>query len=138
MRSLTLSKWKMYCLSSDYFTDMVRAFLIVPVNIGLLETLQATSEEGVYNSDRVDTWDSDDNLETNYTIEDFYQLVYDMEWNYNTLAAFSAAITIEGEGDDGTDLRDTVGFALSSGSGVGASAMLYSTSINIIDRVYDV
>ena len=139
MRSLTLSKWKMYCLSSDYFTDMVRAFLIVPVNIGLLETLQATSEEGVYNSDRVDTWDSDDNLETNYTIEDFYQLVTDKEWNYNTLAAFADAITVDGEGGDDTiDLRDTVGFALGSASGLPASGMLYTTSITIIEREYDV
>ena len=139
MRSLTLSKWKMYCLSSDYFIDMVRAFLIVPVNIGLLETLEADMEnEGLYNSDRVETWDEDGNLETNYTIEDFYQLVYDKQWNYNTLAAFSAAITIEGEGDYGTDLRDTVGFALSSSAGMGASAMLYSTSITIINKEYDV
>ena len=139
MRSLTLSKWKMYCLSSDYFTDMVRAFLIVPVNIGLLETLQSTSEEGLYNSDRVDTWGEDGNLETNYTIEDFYQLVSDKEWNYNTLAAFADAITVDGEGGDDTiDLRDTVGFAIGSGSGLPASGMLYTTSITIIDREYDV
>ena len=138
MRSLTLSKWKMYCLSSDYFTDMVRAFLIVPVNIGLLETLEATSDEGLYNSDRVDTWGEDGNLETNYTIEDFYQLVTDNQWNYDTLADFSAAVAIEGEGDDGTDLRDTVGFALGSASGLPASGMLYTTSITIIDREYDI
>ena len=139
MRSLTLSKWKMYCLSSDYFTDMVRAFLIVPVNIGLLETLQADMEnEGLYNSNRAETFAEDGSEETNYTIEDFYQLVTDMEWNYDTLAAFSAAVTIEGEGDDGTDLRDTIGFALGSASGLPASGMLYTTSITIIDREYDV
>ena len=138
MRSLTLSKFKMYCLSSDYFTDMVRAFLIVPVNIGLLETLQSTSEEGLYNSDRVDTYGEDGTLETNYTIEDFYQLVTDMQWNYDTLAAFSEAITVDGEGgDEAIDLRDTVGFALGTGSGLPASGMLYTTSITIIDRVYD-
>ena len=138
MRSLTLSKFKMYCLSSDYFTDMVRAFLVVPVNIYLLETLNATSEPGLYNSDRVETLDSDGNVETNYTIEDFYQLVNDMEWNYNTLAAFSEAITLDGEGgDDGIDLNDTIGFALGSGSGLSAAGMLYTTSITIIDRVYD-
>ena len=140
MRSLTLSKWKMYCLSSDYFTDMVRAFLIVPVNIGLLETLQADMEnEGLYNSNRVETFGEDGAEETNYTIEDFYQLVTDNQWNYDTLAAFSAAITIEGEGGDDTiDLRDTVGFALGSASGLPASGMLYTTSITIIDREYDI
>ncbi len=139
MRSLTLSKFKMYCLSSDYFTDMVRAFLIVPVNIGLLETLSADMEnEGLYNSNRVETFAEDGTEETNYTIEDFYQLVTDNQWNYETLAAFSAAVTIEGEGDDGTDLRDTVGFALGSASGLPASGILYTTSITIINREYDV
>jgi len=139
MNSLTLSKDKMYCLASDYFTDIVRAFLVVPVNIGLLETLEADMEnEGLYNSDRVTTFNEYGHEETNYTIEDFYQLVYDKQWNYNTLADFAAAVAVEGEDEDGTDLCDTVGFALSSSTGMGASAMLYSTSITIIDREYDV
>ena len=144
MRSLTLSKFKMYCLSSDYFTDMVRAFLVVPVNIGLLETLQTsgsydkTTGKGDFLADRVTTWDADGNEETNYTIEDFYQLVNDMEWNYANVALFSEAIFSEGsEGDDTVDLHDTVGFALGTGSGLPASGMLYTTSITIIDRVYD-
>ena len=138
MRSLTLSKFKMYCLSSDYFTDMVRAFLVVPVNIGLLETLQTSTEEA-FLADRVTTYAADGSVETNYTIEDFYQLVNDMEWNYENLAKFSEAIFSEGsEGDESTDLRDTIGFALGTGSGLPASGMLYTTSITIIDRVYDV
>ena len=143
MRSLTLSKFKMYCLSSDYFTDMVRAFLVVPVNIGLLETLQTSGEyadgKGDFLADRVTTYAPDGSVEENYTIEDFYQLVNDMEWNYENLAKFSEAIFAEGsEGDENTDLRDTVGFALGTGSGLPASGMLYTTSITIIDRVYDV
>ena len=139
MRSLTLSKYKMYCLSSDYFTDMVRAFFVVPVNIGLLETLDTTDEAGKYNSDRVTTKDETGAVETNYTIEDFYQLVNDMDWTYDTLAAFSNAITEQGEGGDGSiDLRDTIGFALNSSSGLCASGILYTTSITIIDRQYDV
>ena len=135
MRSLTLSKFKMYCISSDYFTDMVRAFLVVPVNIGLLETLQtSTDADKTYLADR-----TPDNGKSNYTIEDFYQLVNDKEWNYSTLAGFSSAIFQEGsEGDEQADLRDTVGFALGTGSGLPASGMLYTTSITIIDRVYDV
>ena len=145
MRSLTLSKFKMYCLSSDYFTDMVRAFLVVPVNIGLLETLQtsgsynAETGKGDFLADRETTYAADGSVEQNYTIEDFYKLVNDMEWNYENLAKFSEAIFSEGsEGDDSVDLRDTVGFALGTGSGLPASGMLYTTSITIIDRVYDV
>ena len=140
MRSLTLSKFKMYCLSSDYFTDMVRAFLVVPVNIGLLETLKhsgtydAATGKGDFLADR-----NTDDGKDNYSIEDFYQLVNDMEWNYENLAKFSEAIFSDGaEGDESVDLRDTVGFALGTSSGLPASGMLYTTSVTIIDRVYDV
>ena len=139
MRSLTLSKHKMYCLASDYFIDMMRAALVIPVNIGLLETFMqdgsynAATGKGDFLADRV-TDDKD-----NYSIEDFYQLVYDHEWNYENLAKFSEAIFSEGaEGDDVVDLRDTIGFALSTDSGLGAAGMLYSSSVTIIDRVYDV
>ena len=140
MRSLTLSKFKMYCLSSDYFTDMVRAFLVVPVNIGLLETLKhsgtydAATGKGDFLADR-----NTDDGKDNYSIEDFYQLVNDMEWNYENLAKFSEAIFSDGaEGDESVDLRDTVGFALGTSSGLPASGMLYTTSVTIIDRVYDI
>ena len=144
MRSLTLSKFKMYCLSSDYFTDMVRAFLVVPVNIALIESLTATGEydyetgKGDFLADRVDDFNADGSTKENYTINDFYQLVNDMEWNYENLANFSSAIFREGsEGDSEQDLRDTIGFALGTGSGLPASGMLYTTSITIINRVYD-
>ena len=145
MRSLTLSKFKMYCLSSDYFTDMVRAFLVVPVNISLFETLQASGTynaetgKGDFLADRATTYDRYGNVETSYTIEDLYQLVYDMEWNYETLAQFSEAIFSDGEdGDEAVDLRDTVGFALGTSSGLGAVGLLYSSSVTIIDKFYDV
>ena len=39
MTTLSLSDEKMYVLASDYFIDCVRAFIIVPVHIGLLETV---------------------------------------------------------------------------------------------------
>ena len=137
MRSVTLSKQKMYCLSSDYFTDMVRAFFVVPVNIGLLETLESTEETGKYNTNRVHTYAASEE-EMNYTIEDFYQLVTDKEWTYSTLADFSGAIFEEGAGgNDKQDLNDTLGFALNSSSGLAASGVLYTTSIEIIHREYN-
>ena len=138
MKWLTLSKWKMYCLSSDYFTDMVRAFLVVPVNVGLLESLQTGDEE--WNKDRVTTLDGKNQVETNYTIEDFYALVDAHLWNYETLAKFSSAIADHEDGNtssEGYDIHDTIGFALGTGSGLSAAGMLYTTTITIIDRVYD-
>ena len=144
MRSLTLSKSKLYCLASDYFIDVVRGFMVVPVNIGLIETLGTSGEydystgKGNFLADRVDTYDTYGNPITNYTIEDFYQLIYDLEWNYENLANFSAAIFAEADGSStDQDLQDRVGFALGTTSGLGAAGMLYTTSVTVIDRYYD-
>ena len=129
MRSLTLSKYKMYCLSSDYFVDMVRAFFVVPVNIGMLEQyIVPTTAEGQYNTDR----DGDGK----YTIDDFYTLVWDMDWTYETLAAFSGAVAMEQDGREGTSVEDRIGFVLGTSSGLPASGMLYTTSITIVKRDY--
>ena len=135
MKSLTLSKFKMYCLSSDYFTDMVRAFFVVPVNLTLLNSIEVAEGgvQGQFNSDR----DGDGD----FNVDDFYQLVRDMEWNYDTLAQFCNAIYAD-EGDANAegalaDLSDRVGFAISSSSGLSSSGMLYTTSVIIIHRDWD-
>ena len=137
MRSLSLSKYKMYCLSSDYFTDMVRAFLVVPVNIGLLESIKlpaaGTDDGHQCNSDRAKA-NGQKGQDGKFTIEDFYQLVWDMEWTYETLAAYSKAIYKDtNSAIDGADIKDTLGFALATSSGLSASGMFYSTSITIIN-----
>jgi hypothetical protein len=136
MRSLTLSKFKMYCLSSDYFIDMVRAFFAIPVNVEMLETyITATSEEGKFNTDRTETWDDNGQVETAYTIEDLYELVYAGEWNYDALAKFSEAVT-GGTGDANSITAERLGFALGTDTGLPASGMLYTTPIVIVEREY--
>lgn len=139
MRSLTLSKYKMYCLASDYLIDLVRAEMVIPVNIALLESLLANTDPSVdrHRLDRVPTYDIDGTLLANYTIEDFYQLIYDGEWTYENLAKFSNDICHNRDDDEFLDLRDTVGFALPTGSGMPAYGLLYSTSLSIIEREYD-
>ena len=131
MKSLTLSKTKMYCLASDYFTDMVRAFFVVPVNINLINTIPVDlTTDNAYNSDR--TGDG------KFTIDDFYQLVLDGQWNYTTLAQFSDKITVDsGEDRATTNLDDQVGFAISSSSGLSASGLVYTTSVTVINRDWD-
>ena len=138
MRSLTLSKYKMYCLSSDYFTDMVRAFFVVPVNITMLESIAVSAEDGQFNSDRADASTGLAGKDGKFTIEDFYQLVEDGDWTYETLAAYSNAVYSDtNTAVDGKDLGDKLGFALATSSGLSASGMLYTTSIVIIDRKLD-
>ena len=138
MRSLTLSKYKMYCLSSDYFTDMVRAFFVVPVNITMLESIAVSAEDGQYNSDRADAATGAAGKDGQFTIEDFYQLVEDGDWTYETLAAYSNAVySNTNTAVDGEDIGDKLGFALATDSGLSASGMLYTTSIVIIERKLD-
>ena len=128
MKSLSLSKFKMYCLASDYFTDMVRAFFVVPVSATLMSSISPDlSTDDAFNSDR--TGDG------KFDIDDFYQLVKDGDWNYKTLADFATAVLAQGkEGNTNDDeLNDTLGFAITTG-GLPASGMLYTTSITIINR----
>ena len=128
MKSLSLSKTKMYCLSSDYFTDMVRAFFVVPVNIKLINSIEVDlTKDNAFNSDR--TGDG------KFTIDDFYALVNAGQWNYTTLAQFASAIAQDSGEDTSTEtLDDTVGFAISSSSGLSSSGMIYTTSVTIINR----
>ena len=132
MRSLSLSRNKQYCLSSDYFTDMVRAFFVVPVNVNLLESIPASTTEGVFNYD----YDGDGL----YELEDFYEYVYEGKWSYATLAEISASnffqeSGVDAESDDPNgDLHDRLIFAIGESSGLSSSGMLYTTSVTIIAR----
>ena len=128
MQSLTLSETKMYCLSSDYFTDMVRAFFVVPVSVTLMNSIEVnTTDPDAFNADRTG--------DQQFTIADFYKLVDAQKWNYETLAAFSQAITVDSGADTATkDLDDQLGFAISTSSGLSASGMMYTTPIEIIRR----
>ena len=132
MRSLSLSRNKQYCLSSDYFTDMVRAFFAVPVNIQLLQTFPLVDEYGKFNYDYV--------ADGEYTIEDFYQFVYTYQWSYATLAEISQVYNFHvSDGNSATDdpngdLDDRLIFAITESSGLSASGMLYTTSVTIIER----
>ena len=132
MRSLSLSRNKQYCLSSDYFTDMVRAFFVVPVNVTLLQTIAPSTEHGKFNYD----YDGDGL----YELEDFYEYVYEYKWTYNTLAEISAAgfydntDAMDVYGNPNGDLNDRLIFAITDASGLSASGMLYTTSVTIIKR----
>ncbi len=121
MRSTTLSRTQMYILASDYFTDMVRAFFIVPVNIALLESV-GENITGDLNGDG------------EFTLEDFYEDVKRNNWTYDLVAEYASAVSTMG----GTvqTLEDTIGFALEVG-GLSGSGILYSTPITIVGRTWD-
>ena len=124
MESTTLDKNKMYILASDYFIDLIRAFFVVPVNVKLLESVGMDI-----------TGDIDG--KAGFTIDDFYKEVYDRNWNYDLVEAYSAAVYEKGDQNTGTSasIHDTLGFAIGN-SGLHGSAMLYTQNIYIIeDRI---
>ncbi len=126
MTSLTLSQHKMYILASDYFTDMIRAFFIIPVSVKLIEDVGMEI-----------TGDRDGDGE--FTLDDFYEQVKAGEWTYDLLAQYSAKV-YKAAGDNSTGdcwLGDeVVGFAMSNG-GLACSGLLYTTSVTIIHKEWD-
>ena len=119
MGSLSLSKDKMYVLASDYFIDCIRAFFVVPVHVGLLESVGPD----VFGTET-------------FTINDFYELVWQKRWTYNMAAAFSTAVYKNtGTANSGEDLEDRLGYVTTSNHG--GSAFLYTTSIKIVNKDVD-
>ena len=124
MNSLSFSTRKMYVLASDYLTDVVRAFFIVPVNIAMLEGIDVTMVEQ-YNADG----------DGSFSINDFYNsVIWDYQWNYDALKVLSAAVHDQ-TGENININEDIYGFGLDASlSGLHGSGLLYGSGITIIDR----
>ena len=131
MESLSLSPKKMYCLASNYSTDLVRAFLVVPVNIEMMNSISEDKSTG----------NKDNN--PGFDFRDFYKLVWAGGWNYDVLAQYSAAVYENSNTDKNrdeetaagtTNLGDKIGFAAGCSSGLTASGLLYTTSVKIVTK----
>ena len=125
MTSLTLSQHKMYVLASDYFTDMIRAFFIIPVGVKLIESTGAAVTG-----------------KTNYSLDDFYKVVTDGNWTYETLAQYAGAAHVDDGNSDTADQwlgDEVVGFAMAGkpDAGVASSGLIYTTSVSIIDKKWN-
>ncbi len=125
MESTTLNKDKMYILASDYFTDLIRAFFVVPVNVKLLTQVgpEITGER---------------DGKAGFTIDDFYAQVMAKEWTYELAAQYSEKVYKKGDANtsSGESLHDTLGFAIHT-SGLPATAVVYTTKIDIIEEGRD-
>ena len=127
MKSLSLTPdTKLYCLGSNYCIDLVRAFLVIPVNVQVMNSIKDPSTKAGLAGDRDNDGDVD--------IADFYELVWANEWTYDVLAAYSNAVFVNSNADPNTDFADeVVGFILGLNSGMQGAAMLYTTSVSIIN-----
>ena len=115
---------KMYCLASNYCVDAVRAFLVVPVNVEMLEGISLEASTGDLTNDGT------------FDIEDFYTLVWNYDWTYDNLATLSKAVfRNDNAAIPGADIKDTLGFCAGKSSGLTASGIVYTTSVKIINKV---
>ena len=127
MDSLSLSNSKAYCLASDYCTDLVRSFLVIPVSVDLLSKVNVDGEKVV------------DLAGDGYDTTDFYTMVWNNEWTYDKIADISSLVWQDTYDDNDvsgaeTNIGDRIGFAAGVGSGLTASGFLYTTDVKIIDR----
>jgi len=126
MSSFTLSQDKAYVIASDYFIDIIRAMLVVPVNREMYDRLAPTMP-GLedYNEDGAKD------------IADFYEEIWLKKWTYERLAQYSAAVYLNTSGLATPNLRDTLGFVLAHDSGLSAAGMVYSTGANLIQKEWN-
>ncbi len=140
MKSLSLSDDKLYCLGSNYCTDLVRAFLVIPVNINLMNQIERNSlPSPEYYDDETGAMAGPITIGDDQTnIQHFYDIVWNNAWTYDILAAYSQAVYLDKNANNPTtgtsNLGDRLGFALGGTSGLPASGILYTTSVKIIEK----
>ena len=128
MKSLTLSNDKMYLLASNFCTDLIRAMVVIPLNVEMMSEIKPE-----------DTWTGDMTA-----VSDFYDLVwkntdinegYATGWTYEVLAHYSDKVYAD-INDNGSDsvLADKIGFAAGTTSGLVSSGFLYTSDVEIIKR----
>lgn len=117
---------KMYCLASNYCVDLVRAFLVVPVNVKMMNDIDLKNSTG------------DEDGDGDFDVEDFYKLVWDGRWTYDVLAQYCNAVFVDnGDVAGVSDINDTLGAAFGRQSGLTSAGFLYTSSAKIINRVVE-
>jgi hypothetical protein len=121
MSSLTLSSDKIYCIASDYFIDLIRAFFVIPVNRALYNSIAP---------EMIDDLDGSGTKDMN----DLFVEVENGDWTYDRMIAYCGKIFKPTSGLANANINDTLGFALSNSDGLPASGLLYTTDIEIIQK----
>lgn len=131
MQSLTMNQNKMYILASDYFTDAVRAFFIVPVNAGIMNEIGDAYKKANNVLPATGAFKDRDG-DGDFDIEDYVQLIWDREWTYDNMAIYSEAAYADLDGDGKKSIKDQYGFVMEIGSGFSASGVLFASAINFM------
>ncbi len=107
MQGLSMSRDKMYLIGSRYYMDIVRAMMVMPVNLDMYESKYGD-------------------------ISQFYQDIIDGKWTWDYLMNVSKNVYNDKTGD-GNSIDDILGFAAETATGMGASGIVYSTALEIVD-----
>ena len=131
MSSMTLSDDRLYLIASDYTADVVRASLVIPVNVELIESIPYTELPTLTYCDKA----TGETVAFEYdgaksNLENLYEAVYRGAWTYDALSAWCQAIYLNRKADHEDE---ALGFAFAGQSGIPARALLYS-SVDLIER----
>ena len=115
---------KMYCLASNYTLDVFRSFVVMPVNVNMMNSIALDNSTGDMDEDG------------DFDIYDFYAVVWGGGWTYDVLAQYCNAVYDDNGDNPGvSDINDTLGAAFGRTSGLTSAGLLYSSSVNIIQKV---
>ena len=128
MKSVTpLPETKMYLYASNYTLDAFRAAYVIPVSISLLHQIDV--------SDLPDGSDADNSGA--YEINEFYNMIWNVEWTYDMMATLSAAIYSPTATSTENHFGNTNGFVLDTSMGLPTVGMIYSTDFYWISQNVD-
>ena len=119
MDNMSLTGDRAYILGSDYFLDMVRAVLVLPFNMTMMDAnagklAGAILEEG-------ETLGENEELSTY-----FFDLVDKQKWTYDVLAKLCNAIWVDSDGNGSDSIGDVLGIVADEYGGKSAVAFIYS------------
>ena len=128
MKSVTpLPDTKMYLYASNYTLDVIRSMYAIPVSVSLLAQIDV--------SDLPDGSDADDS--GTYEINEFYDMVRDVQWTYDMMATLSAAIYSPVASSTENHFGNINGFVLDTGMGLPSAGMTYSTDFFWVNQYVD-
>ncbi|MBQ2876549.1 MAG: hypothetical protein IJE25_06030 [Clostridia bacterium] len=133
MRSLSLSDDKLYCLASEYCTDVLRASQVIPVNAELMNSIDPN---------KLPILDGVERKEDMSNMEYLYEAVWAKKWDYDVLLKLCNAVFVDRGtavtgGVANADITDVLGFGVTTNSFASCSlGILYSSGVEILTKQF--
>ena len=119
MDNMSLTGDRAYILGSDYFLDMVRAILVLPFNMTLMDANAEKLAPAIVG-------DGDPLGAGEKLTPRFFDLVDEGKWTYDVLGDLCEAIWVDENGDGQDSIGDVLGIVADEYGGKSAVAFIYS------------